>query len=68
MAGNSDQWAALDSQNERLIDMSMPLPVIEDPASKRKLRHRRMTRAAAGRGEVSRRARPGRRRGSQSQG
>ena len=25
MAGNSDQWAALDSQNERLIDMSMPL-------------------------------------------
>jgi hypothetical protein len=42
MRGDGDQWAALDSQYERLVDTSMPLPVIQDPAGQAKRRHRRI--------------------------
>lgn len=59
MTGDGDRWAALDSQHERLVDISIPLPVIE-PAGRRKLRQRRGALAAAGT-ELTRRSRSSRR-------
>jgi hypothetical protein len=60
MSANTQQWAALDSQNERLVDVSRSLPISAAPASRPKSRHRRMASAATG--GLALRARPARRR------
>jgi hypothetical protein len=53
--GEGDQWAALDSQYERLVDTSMPLPVIQATADPAKRDHRRIGLTA--RTELARRGR-----------
>jgi hypothetical protein len=48
MAGKSHQWAALESQHERLVDSSGPLLADDAPRRGRKLWHRRAAGAAHG--------------------
>lgn len=55
MRGDGDQWAALGSQYERLVDISMPLPAVQAPAGPAKLSHRRIGLTA--RTELARRGR-----------
>jgi hypothetical protein len=62
MSGNRQQWAALDSQHERLVDVSSPLPGTELPAGRSRSRHRRMAVAATGPGGLALWPRPARRR------
>ena len=60
MSASSQQWAALDSQNERLFDASCPLSAgpAEVTAARPRLRHRRRMTSGA----FALRARPARRR------
>jgi hypothetical protein len=49
MSGKSHEWAALESQHERLVDLSGPLLLGDDaPRRGRKLWHRRATAVALG--------------------
>ena len=48
MSGKSHQWAALESQHERLVDSSGPLLADDAPRRGRKLWHRRAAGVALG--------------------
>jgi len=66
MSGESQQWAALDSQHERLVGVSHPQLRGDVPGSGRKPWHRRVAEAALRADGPSRPARPGRRRAASS--
>jgi hypothetical protein len=43
MSVSSERWAALDSQHERLVDITCPQPPVEAPPSSRRRWHHRIT-------------------------
>jgi hypothetical protein len=62
MSGSSQQWAALESQHERLVEVSRPLLRGEAPRRGRKPWHRRIAVAANSANGTSPSARHSRRR------